>query len=67
MCVCVEEMCVKVVEVEVEVLFVMVEVLCEGNIGVMDYMNIKNIDVDIEMCDLFGKLMKDLFDEDKKL
>ena len=37
----VEEMRAKVVEAEAEVPLAMAEALREGNIGVMDYMNIK--------------------------
>lgn len=62
----VEEMRAKVVEAEAEVPLAMAEALREGNIGVMDYMNIKNIDADTEMRDSFGKLTKDSSDEDKK-
>lgn len=62
----VEEMRAKVVEAEAEVPPAMAEALREGNIGVMDYMNIKNIDADTEMRDSFGKLTKDSSDEDKK-
>lgn len=61
----VEEMRAKVVEAEAEVPLAMAEALREGNIGVMDYMNIKNIDADTEMRDSFGKLTKDSSDEDK--
>ncbi|MGK9266058.1 flotillin-like protein FloA [Bacillus inaquosorum] len=62
----VEEMRAKVVEAEAEVPLAMAEALREGNIGVMDYMNIKNIDADTEMRDSFGKLTKDSSDEDRK-
>ena len=62
----VEEMRAKVVEAEAEVPLAMAEALREGNIGVMDYMNIKNIDADTEMRDSFGKLTKDPSDKDRK-
>ncbi|WP_445983874.1 flotillin-like protein FloA [Bacillus subtilis] len=62
----VDEMRAKVVEAEAEVPLAMAEALREGNIGVMDYMNIKNIDADTEMRDSFGKLTKDPSDEDRK-
>ncbi|ARB37765.1 UPF0365 family protein [Bacillus subtilis] len=62
----VEEMRAKVVEAEAEVPLAMAEALREGNIGVMDYMNIKNINADTEMRDSFGKLTKDPSDEDRK-
>ncbi|MFS0655260.1 flotillin-like protein FloA [Bacillus sp. 179-C3.3 HS] len=54
----VEEMRAKVVEAEAEVPLAMAEALREGNIGVMDYMNIKNIDADTDMRDSFGKMTK---------
>ncbi|MCY8807428.1 flotillin-like protein FloA [Bacillus atrophaeus] len=60
----VEEMRAKVVEAEAEVPLAMAEALREGNIGVMDYMNIKNIDADTGMRDSFGKLTKDAADDD---
>lgn len=46
---------VKVVEVEFEVFLVMVEVLRLGNIGVKDYYNFKNIEVDIGMRNVINK------------
>ncbi|MDT9025463.1 MULTISPECIES: flotillin-like protein FloA [Rossellomorea] len=55
----VEEMRAKVVEAEAEVPLAMAEALRSGNIGVMDYMNIKNIDADTEMRDSIGKLTGD--------
>ncbi|TDL34501.1 UPF0365 family protein [Jeotgalibacillus sp. S-D1] len=55
----VEEMRAKVVEAEAEVPLAMAEALREGNIGVMDYMNIKNIDADTEMRDSIGKISGD--------
>ncbi|KIL46041.1 MULTISPECIES: flotillin-like protein FloA [Jeotgalibacillus] len=55
----VEEMRAKVVEAEAEVPLAMAEALREGNIGVMDYMNIKNIDADTDMRDSIGKLSGD--------
>ncbi|KXZ18453.1 hypothetical protein AXI59_10380 [Bacillus nakamurai] len=60
----VEEMRAKVVEAEAEVPLAMAEALREGNIGVMDYMNIKNIDADTGMRDSIGKLTNDQQDED---
>lgn len=61
----VEEMRAKVVEAEAEVPLAMSEALREGNIGVMDYMNLKNIESDTEMRDSFGKMTNDP-SEDKK-
>lgn len=62
----VEEMRAKVVEAEAEVPLAMAEALREGNIGVMDYMNIKNIDADTVMRDSFGKLTKGPSDNENK-
>ncbi len=55
----VEEMRAKVVEAEAEVPLAMAEALRSGNIGVMDYMNLKNIDADTDMRDSIGKLTGD--------
>lgn len=52
----VEEMRAKVVEAEATVPLAMAEALKDGNIGVMDYMNIQNISADTDMRDSFGKL-----------
>lgn len=45
----VEEMRAKVVEAESQVPLAMAEALRNGKIGVMDYMNLKNIDADTQM------------------
>ncbi|WP_170007714.1 flotillin-like protein FloA [Bacillus fonticola] len=50
----VEEMRAKVVEAESQVPLAMAEALRSGNIGVMDYMNIKNITADTDMRDSIG-------------
>ena len=47
----VEEMRAKVVSAEAEVPLAMAEALRSGNIGVMDYMNYKNIQADTGMRD----------------
>jgi len=52
----VEEMRAKVVEAEAEVPLAMAEALKSGNIGVMDYMNIRNIDADTDMRDSISKM-----------
>jgi uncharacterized protein YqfA (UPF0365 family) len=52
----VQEMRAKVVEAEAEVPLAMAEALRSGNIGVMDYMNIKNIIADTDMRDAIGKM-----------
>lgn len=61
----VEEMRAKVVEAEAQVPLAMAEALRKGNIGVMDYMNIKNISADTEMRDSIGKLTKEQQDDDE--
>lgn len=55
----VEEMRAKVVEAEADVPRALAEALRSGNLGVMDYMNYKNIDADTDMRDTIGKLSKD--------
>ncbi|CAH2715444.1 hypothetical protein BACCIP111895_02628 [Neobacillus rhizosphaerae] len=52
----VQEMRAKVVEAEAEVPLAMAEALKSGNIGVMDYMNIKNISADTDMRGSIGKI-----------
>ncbi|QHS22798.1 flotillin-like protein FloA [Virgibacillus sp. MSP4-1] len=52
----VQEMQAKVVEAEAEVPQAMAEALRSGNIGVMDYQNLKNIMADTDMRDMIGKL-----------
>ncbi len=51
----VEEMHAKVVEAEAEVPMAMAEALRSGKIGVMDYMNLKNIEADTDMRQSIGK------------
>ncbi|MDP5273091.1 flotillin-like protein FloA [Chengkuizengella axinellae] len=51
----VEEMRAKVVEAESKVPLAMADALREGKLGVMDYMNLKNIDADTNMRESFGK------------
>ncbi|MBM7597925.1 uncharacterized protein YqfA (UPF0365 family) [Virgibacillus halotolerans] len=63
----VQEMRAHVVEAEAEVPKALAEALRSGNLGVMDYMNYKNIDADTDMRDTIGKLTKgnhDHADED---
>lgn len=55
----VQEMRAKVVEAEATVPLAMAEALRQGNIGVMDYMNIRNISADTEMRDSIGKMTGD--------
>lgn len=52
----VEEMRAKVVEAESQVPLAMSEALRSGNIGVMDYMNYKNISADTDMRDSIGRI-----------
>ncbi|MFE8695384.1 flotillin-like protein FloA [Cytobacillus sp. FJAT-53684] len=55
----VEEMRAKVVEAESQVPLAMAEALRSGNIGVMDYMNYKNIAADTDMRDSIGNINTD--------
>ncbi|WP_404802384.1 flotillin-like protein FloA [Bacillus shivajii] len=55
----VEEMRAKVVEAEAEVPLAMSEALRSGNMGVMDYMNLKNVMADTDMRDSIGKATND--------
>lgn len=55
----VQEMQAKVVEAESEVPKAMAEALRSGNMGVMDYMNLKNIEADTDMRDMISKLNDD--------
>ncbi|UKS31136.1 flotillin-like protein FloA [Paenibacillus sp. HWE-109] len=50
------EMRAKVVESESQVPLAMAEALRSGNLGVMDYMNLKNIDADTQMRSSLGKI-----------
>ncbi|PAV29025.1 hypothetical protein CIL05_13680 [Virgibacillus profundi] len=59
----VQEMRAKVVEAEADVPLALAEALRSGNLGVMDYMNYKNIDADTDMRDTIGKLSKENNDE----
>ncbi|KKI88564.1 hypothetical protein WQ54_30690 [Bacillus sp. SA1-12] len=61
----VQEMKAKVVEAEAKVPLAMAEALRSGNIGVMDYMNIKNISADTDMRDSIGKINQDQNDNDQ--
>jgi uncharacterized protein YqfA (UPF0365 family) len=47
------------VEAEAQVPLAMAEALKTGNIGVMDYMNFKNISADTEMRGSIGKITGD--------
>ncbi|MFB5662108.1 flotillin-like protein FloA [Alteribacillus sp. HJP-4] len=51
----VEEMRAKVVEAEAEVPMAMAEALRSGNLGVMDYMNLQNVEADTDMRESIGK------------
>jgi len=55
----VQEMRAKVVEAEAEIPLAMAEALREGNIGVMDYMNYKNVQADTSMRDSISKIGDD--------
>ncbi|MBU9722504.1 MULTISPECIES: flotillin-like protein FloA [Bacillaceae] len=55
----VEEMRAKVVEAEAEVPLAMAEAFRSGNMGVMDYMNMKNVMADTDMRESIGKVTDD--------
>ncbi|WP_437177114.1 flotillin-like protein FloA [Heyndrickxia shackletonii] len=61
----VQEMRAKVVEAEAEVPLAMAEALRSGNIGVMDYMNFKNIESDTDMRGSIGKMTGEKKDPNK--
>lgn len=58
----VEEMKAKVVEAESQVPLAMAQALKEGNLGVMDYINIQNLNADTDMRGSISKMS----DQDKK-
>ncbi|WP_027963472.1 flotillin-like protein FloA [Halalkalibacillus halophilus] len=62
----VQEMQAKVVEAEAEVPKALAEALRNGNMGVMDYVNYKNVLADTDMREMIGKLSKHEDDEDDK-
>lgn len=55
----VQEMRAKVVESEAQVPLAMASALKDGNLGVMDYYNIRNITADTSMRDSISKMSKD--------
>lgn len=55
----VEEMRAKVVEAEAEVPLAMAEALRSGKLGVMDYLNLQNIEADTNMRESFGRATGD--------
>jgi uncharacterized protein YqfA (UPF0365 family) len=59
----VQEMRAKVVESEAEVPLAMADALKTGNLGVMDYMNMRNITADTSMRDSISKISKDSKDK----
>jgi len=59
-----QEMRSKVVEAEADVPIALAEALRSGNMGVMDYMNYKNINADTDMRDTIGDLSKENNDND---
>ncbi|MFC2948392.1 flotillin-like protein FloA [Virgibacillus sediminis] len=61
-----QEMRAKVVEAEADVPLALAEALRSGNLGVMDYMNYRNIDADTDMRDSIGKLSDENTDENDK-
>lgn len=61
----VQEMKAKVVEAEAQVPLAMAEALRSGNLGVMDYLNMKNIESDTGMRDSLGKMGDQNKDKEK--
>jgi len=61
----VEEMRARVVEAEAEVPQALAEALRSGNMGVMDYLNYKNINADTDMRDTIGNISKDKEDKNE--
>ncbi len=55
----VQEMQAKVVEAEADVPKAMAEALRNGNMGVMDYMNLRNVEADTDMRDTISGLNQD--------
>ncbi|MDQ0254353.1 uncharacterized protein YqfA (UPF0365 family) [Evansella vedderi] len=62
----VEEMRAKVVEAEAEVPLAMAEAFRSGNMGVMDYMNMKNVMADTDMRESIGKATDDGKDDENR-
>jgi uncharacterized protein YqfA (UPF0365 family) len=60
----VEEMRAKVVEAEAEVPLAMADAFRSGNMGVMDYTNLKNVMADTDMRESIGKATDDGSDND---
>lgn len=61
----VQEMKAKVVEAEAQVPLAMAEALRGGNLGVMDYLNMKNIESDTGMRESLGKMGEQNKDKEK--
>ena len=61
----VQEMRAKVIEAESQVPLAMAEALKSGNLGVMDYMNFRNIMADTDMRNSISKAAKDPQDTDE--
>jgi len=62
----VQEMKAKVVEAEAEVPLAMAEALRNGNFGIMDYMNYKNLQADTSMRDSIAKVTSDKPDSNQR-
>ncbi|WP_186575746.1 flotillin-like protein FloA [Aquibacillus kalidii] len=60
----VQEMRAKVVEAEADVPLALAEALRSGHMGVMDYMNYKNINADTDMRNTIGNMSKDENEEE---
>jgi uncharacterized protein YqfA (UPF0365 family) len=59
----VEEMRAKLVEAEARIPEAMAKALSEGNLGVMDYYQLRNVAADTEMRDAIGKATRESDDE----
>ncbi len=62
----VQEMRAKVTEAEAEVPKALSQALREGNLGVMDYYQLKNVMADTDMRESIGKMSQDDQEDDKK-
>ncbi len=62
----VQEMRAKVVEAEAEVPLAMAEALREGNLGVMDYLNLQNIEADTDMRDAISQIQTEEEEQESK-
>lgn len=62
----IQEMRAKVVEAEAKLPLAMAQAFSEGNLGIMDYMNYKNIEADTGMRDSIKRMSSHSGEQDKK-